>query len=98
MLEAEATPPWLANATFTAPLGANSAPTVTLDPSVKVQVACPEQAPLQPENEDPLDGAAESVTIVPCGRLDVQVAPQSIPFGSLMTAPEPEPALEIVTE
>ena len=60
-----------------------------------VQVAdVPEHAPDQPENEFPLLGVAVRVTDVPPLKVALQVCPQVIPGGELLTAPPPEPVME----
>jgi len=59
---------------------------------VTVQVPVPVQAPLQPENADPLAAVAVSVTIVPLVKLALQVAPQVTPTGLEATEPDPVPA------
>jgi hypothetical protein len=57
-----------------------------------VQAAVPEHPPpLQPENVDPVDGAAVSVTDVPSRNDALQVEPQSMPAGLLDTVPLPVP-------
>lgn len=64
---------------------------------VTVQVPVPVQAPLQPANrEAPEVGVAVRVTLVPWMKLAEQVAPQLIPAGELVTAPEPVPVLVTV--
>jgi hypothetical protein len=62
------------------------------------QVPAPEQPPpLHPVNTEPGAGPAERVTLVPKGKLPVQVPPQLIPAGELETVPVPAPALLIVS-
>lgn len=58
---------------------------------VTVQVPAPLQSPLQPTNTEPLAGVAVSVTTAPLWKDAVQVAPQSMPGGLLVTVPEPVP-------
>jgi hypothetical protein len=59
---------------------------------VTVQVPVPEQPPpLQPVNVAVADGTAVNVTSVPLLNDAVQVAPQLIPAGELMTSPGPKP-------
>jgi hypothetical protein len=53
---------------------------------------------LQPANVDPADGVAVNVTVVPLMKVELQVAPQSIPPGLLVTVPCPTPALVTVRE
>jgi hypothetical protein len=48
--------------------------------------------PLQPVNSEPTAGPAVSVTTVPLIKLALQVAPQLIPAGLLVTVPVPAPA------
>jgi hypothetical protein len=55
-------------------------------------VDVPLQAPLQPENTEPVVGVAVSVTAVPCANCVEHVEPQLIPAGALVTVPEPEPS------
>jgi hypothetical protein len=52
--------------------------------------------PLQPPNVDSADGAAVNVTVVPLMKVKLQVVPQSIPAGLLVTVPSPTPALVTV--
>jgi hypothetical protein len=57
---------------------------------VKLQVPVPEQAPLQPENtDDPDAGEAVRVIAVPLLKFAVQVVPQLMPAGALVTEPVP---------
>ena len=53
-------------------------------------VEVPVHAPLQPLNTEPLAGEAESVTVELPGKFAVQVAPQLMPIGVLVTTPGPE--------
>jgi len=58
--------------------------------SVTAQVPVPVQPPpLQPVNVEPAAGAAVKVTMVPDVKDVVQVAPQEIPAGELVTVPAP---------
>jgi hypothetical protein len=50
-------------------------------------------APLQPPNVDPADGVAVNVTVVPLLKVELQVVPQLMPEGLLITVPSPAPAL-----
>ncbi|HTX52057.1 MAG TPA: hypothetical protein VMD08_01505 [Candidatus Baltobacteraceae bacterium] len=60
---------------------------------VTVQGAVPEHPPpLQPAKVDPPLGVAVKVTLVPLAKLALQVAPQLIPAGLLVTVPVPVPA------
>jgi hypothetical protein len=58
---------------------------------VTMQVPVPEQLPLQPVNVAVEDGMAVKVTSVPLLNDAVQVAPQLIPAGELVTVPGPKP-------
>jgi hypothetical protein len=59
---------------------------------VTVQVPVPEQPPpVQPVNVAPAEGVAVSVTAVPLLNDAVQVAPQLMPAGALVTVPGPAP-------
>src|SRR5207245_11735789 len=53
--------------------------------------------PLQPVKTEPAAGLAVSVTVVPLAKLTVQVAPQSIPVGLLVTVPVPMPVVVTVS-
>jgi hypothetical protein len=53
------------------------------------QLPVPLQAPLQPVNSHPTLGAALSVTCWPATKLALQVAPQLMPLGMLVTVPDP---------
>jgi len=57
-----------------------------------VQVPVPVQAPDQPEKLLPEAATACRVTLVPETNEAVQVDPQEIPAGVLLTVPEPVPA------
>ena len=59
--------------------------------------AAPEQSPDQPAKVEPLAGVAVSVTTVPWSKSRMQVAPQSIPLGVLVTDPLPPPVFATVT-
>ena len=54
----------------------------------------PPHAPPQPRKSQPLTGAAFRMTWVPALKLALQVAPQSIPAGELLTLPPSPPAIE----
>ena len=59
---------------------------------VTVQVPVPEHPPpVQPVNVAPADGVAVSVTALPLLNDAVQVAPQLMPAGALVTVPGPAP-------
>ena len=49
----------------------------------------PVQAPVQPAKRWPFAGVALRVTVVPWVKLALQVAPQLIPLGLLLTVPLP---------
>jgi hypothetical protein len=53
----------------------------------------PVQAPDQPAKVEPVAAAAVRVTLVPETRLALQVLPQLMPAGELVTVPLPAPAL-----
>jgi hypothetical protein len=53
------------------------------------QEPVPEHAPLQPPNDQPAAGVAESVTLLPVSKLAEHDEPQSIPPGELVTVPSP---------
>jgi len=58
---------------------------------VTSQVPVPEQSRCQPAKREPSAAVAVSVTTVPSSKSAAQTAPQSIPAGSLVTVPVPEP-------
>jgi hypothetical protein len=73
---------------------------VTLSTAFIVTVQVPvagHPAPLQPENIEPFAGVAVSVTCDPDAKLALQMAPQVIPEGLLVTVPEPVPTSVIVS-
>jgi hypothetical protein len=60
---------------------------------VNVHVPVPSQGPApQPVNVDPVAAVAVNIIEVPLGKLNVHVAPQLIPVGTLFTVPVPLPA------
>jgi hypothetical protein len=64
---------------------------------VTVQVPVPVQAPAQPIKLEPAEDVAVKVTLAPCKKLEVQVAPQSTPAGLLEMLPVPVPDFVIVS-
>ncbi len=62
-----------------------------------VQGLIPVQAPPQPRKVAPAGGEAVNVTVVPWLKFWVQVAPQLIPAGELVTVPVAVPVLVTVT-
>ena len=65
---------------------------VTLrSPSIETTHVCVplQPAPVQPENVEPLDGAAVNVTWVGSGKDALQLLPHEIPTGELVTLPAP---------
>jgi hypothetical protein len=70
-------------------IAANEAPTCCTEFMVTGQVATPVQAPLHPEKVLPGAGVAVRVTELPLEKLALQVEPQLMPAGLLVTAPEP---------
>jgi hypothetical protein len=74
------------------PVVLNVAVTVVAALIVQEQVAAvPPQAPLQPANVEPDAAVAVSVTGVPTASAAVQLVPQVIPVGELVTVPPPVP-------
>ena len=76
---------------------ANVAVAVLAAVKLITHVPVPEQAPDQPVNDEPPAAAAFNVTVVPTSYTALQVAPQLIPAGALVTLPEPLPALVTVS-
>ena len=60
--------------------------------TVTVHMLIPVHAPDQPANEKPVAGVAVSVTLLPLLKFPLQVWPQLIPDGLLVTVPVPAPA------
>ena len=56
-----------------------------------MHVPVPVHAPVQPAKTEFVPGLAVSVTGVPTGKLALQVDPQLIPAGVLVTVPVPLP-------
>lgn len=67
------------------------APTVVFAFRTTLQVPFPEHAPDQPLNVAPAAGVAVSATLVPDANDAVQVPPQLMPAGLLVTVPFPFP-------
>src|SRR3954467_8488069 len=76
---------------------ANVAVTALAALRVTSHVFVPVQAPDQPVNEDPSAAVAVNVTFVPTSYAALQVAPQLIPAGALVTPPEPLPVFDTVS-
>ena len=77
---------------------ANVAVTVLSALSVTTQVvALPPQPPDQPMNAEPALAVAVSVTLSPNAKVLLQVLPQAMPEGLLVTGPLPLPALAIAS-
>jgi hypothetical protein len=60
---------------------------------VTVHAPVPLHAPPQPAKLEPDAGVAVRLTLVPCAKLVVQVEPQLMPVGVLVTVPAPDPLL-----
>jgi hypothetical protein len=75
----------------------NVAVTEVLLDAVMLQLSVPEQPPDQPANVEPVPADAVSVIAVPGAKLALQVCPQVIPAGELLTVPDPVPALTTLT-
>ena len=71
------------------------APTAVSLSIVRLHDPVPEHAPVHPEKLEPSLGCAVSVTDVPVVKLALQVNPQLMPAGALVTVPVPLP--EVVT-
>jgi hypothetical protein len=72
-------------------IGKKVAETLVFALTVTVQVLVPlHPPPLQPVNRQPAAGVAVKVTCVPVPKLALQVAPQLIPDGELVTVPLPD--------
>jgi hypothetical protein len=72
------------------------ADTLVLAFSVTLQPPIPLHAPPQPERPQAAAGLAVKVTCVPGAKLTLQVEPQSIPAGELVTLPPGPPLTETV--
>src|SRR5574341_798218 len=70
-------------------LGAKVAVTLAGVSRVTVQGPVPLQAPLQPAKKEPAAGAAVRATRLWVAKLALQVLPQLIPAGALVTLPLP---------
>jgi hypothetical protein len=71
-------------------MGKNVAETLVFAFIVTVQAPVPLHAPPQPANRQPVAGVAVKLTCVPTPKLALQVAPQLIPDGELVTVPLPD--------
>ena len=69
----------------------NVAVTVWAAVTLTTQADLPEHAPLHPSNSLPASGTAVKATTVPSAKEPLQVAPQSMPGGELVTVPCPLP-------
>ena len=69
---------------------------VTLALMLTVQLPVPLHAPLQPVKMLPVVGVAVRVTFVPLANDALQVEPQLMPAGVLLTVPVPAPVLATV--
>jgi hypothetical protein len=77
---------------------ANMAVTVVAADRETMHGPVPEQPPpLHPKKVEPVVATAESVTLLALGKLPVQVEPQLIPAGELVTVPVPTPAMLMVS-
>ena len=76
----------------------NAASTPAAAFMVTVQAPVPLHAPLQLVKVEPLAGVGVSVTRVAWLKLALQVAPQLIPAGALVTVPVPLPLLVVVSK
>src|SRR3954451_15345695 len=76
----------------------NCALTATAEDMVTEHVLVPLQPPpLQPANTDPDAADAVKVTLLPAVKLALQVTPQLMPAGLLVTVPVPVPTVETVS-
>src|ERR1700728_5185804 len=75
---------------------AKAAVTLSAALMVTTQLPLPLHAPLQPLKNQPLAGVSVSVTCVPLAKLALQVEPQLIPDGVLVTVPLPDTPAESV--
>lgn len=76
---------------------AKLAVTVFASSIVTVQEPAPAQAPLQPVKDEVAFGVAVSVTVEPTVNGALQLPPQSIPVGLLVTEPPPLPLFDTVS-
>ena len=74
--------------------GANVAEMLVSAFIVTLQPPIPLHAPLQPESPQPLAAVAVSVTWLPAAKFALQVEPQSIAEGELVTLPPGLPTTE----
>src|SRR5687767_14023077 len=71
--------------------------TLVLDERAKLQAAVPLQPPVQPLNVNPASGVAFKLTVVPAIKLKIQLVPQLMPEGVLVTVPLPAFETEMLT-
>src|SRR5436305_1158628 len=69
--------------------GLNTAVAALSAVRLRLQGAIPEQSPCQPANTNPGSAVALRTTLVPSAKLALQVGPQLMPDGVLMTLPDP---------
>src|SRR2546427_7080481 len=90
--------PWPARDIASRTVGVNVAVTAVAVETFTVQGPVPVHGPLvQPVNTEFGPGVAVRVTAVPLRKLPVQLAPQSMPAGLLVTVPVPVPARATVS-
>jgi hypothetical protein len=64
---------------------------------VTVQDPDPEHAPVHSTKFDPPPGSAVNRTVSPVGKSALQVPPQLMPLGALVTVPDPDPVFSILS-
>ena len=75
----------------------NVAVTEAVAAAIKLHAPVPLQAPDQPANVELALGVAVNVIAVPAAKLALQVVPQLMPAGVLLTVPAPVPAATTLT-